>query len=251
MHLDLQRGVFYQEHTLTDPFLSFTKKFSIPTQLHKDRGVCVLCLCLWYCQAWLWLGLTSGRNRCLRAQASPRAQLHCVRSRWVASEVEHPCGCLGGIMREAQKCPSGPHIPCLQLPCLWPLLFRHCFHQAGTEMQMCDMAAVFCHDHINMDTLARWTGAQWGSGGTCISKFSFVSLAWRNENVLERGMVAWRSGGTGQLGVSLLHVGMVGAKVPPSLTSLIVPTSALTPRAHWGARGKGLLGRRLMRLERE
>lgn len=145
----------------------------------------MFCDCVWYCQAWLWLGLTSGRNRCLRAQAPLRAQLHCVRSRSVASEVEHPCGCLDGIMGEAQTCPPGPYISCLQLQCLWPLLFGHYFHQAGTEMQICDITAVFCHYHINMDKLARWTGAQWGWRDMHLKIFHCVS-----------GMEKWKSSRT-------------------------------------------------------
>lgn len=161
MHLDLQFGIFYQEHTFTKPFLSFTKKFQYVYNYTKTKGS-AFCDCVWYRQAWLWLGLTSGRNRCLKAQAPLRAQFHCVQSRSVASEVEHPCGCLDGVMGEAQKCPPGPQISCLQLQCLWPLLFRHYFHQAGTEMQICDITAVFCHYHINMDKLARWIGAWWG-----------------------------------------------------------------------------------------
>lgn len=161
MHLDLLFWLLYHEYTLTDPFLSLKKKISIHTQLHKDKRICVLWLCVTLSNLTL-IKLTFGRNRCLRAPASFRAQFHCVQSRSVAPKVKRLCGCLNGIIWEAQKCPPTPQISYLQLQCIWSLLLRHYLHQTGIEMQICDITAVFCHYHINMDELARWTGVNGG-----------------------------------------------------------------------------------------
>ena len=51
--------------------------------------------------------------------------------------------------------PFTPQLSCLQLQCIWPLFLRHYIHQAGLEMQRCDITAVFLHYHINMGELAR------------------------------------------------------------------------------------------------
>lgn len=112
MHLEFQFWVFYQEHTWNDPFLSFFLKNDKTYTKTKES---MFCDCVGCCQIWLWLGLHSGINRCLRAQASFRAQLHCVRSRSAASEVKHVCGCLNGIIGGAQRCPL--HRNCLAYSC--------------------------------------------------------------------------------------------------------------------------------------
>lgn len=48
-----------------------------------------------------------------------------------------------------------PQISCLQLQCIWALLLRHYFCQAGIEMQIWDITTVFFHYPINVDELAR------------------------------------------------------------------------------------------------
>ena len=111
MHFDLQFGVFYHEHDINWP-ISFFKKMYHTYTIRQTWGS-LFWECVWRCQIWLWLRLTCGVNRCLRARASFRAQLHCVRSRPVAPEVAHLCGCLNGIIWGAQKCPHSPPKSCL------------------------------------------------------------------------------------------------------------------------------------------
>ena len=161
MHRDLQFGGLLSWTRINWP-ISFCHKKLQEVHSYTKTKEPVFCDCLWRCQTWLWLGLASGRNRCLRAQASLRAQRHCVQSRSGASEVEHLCVCLNGIIWGAQKWSPPPQIPCLLLQCIWPLHRRHCFHRAGIEMPRCAITAAFCHYHINIDELARWTAVRWG-----------------------------------------------------------------------------------------
>lgn len=104
-----------------------------------------------------------------------------MQSRSVASEVERLCGCLNGIIRGAQKCPLPPE-SCFQLQCIWPLLLRYYFHQAGTEMQICDITAVIIT--LTWMNLPNEQESD-GGGGMSILKIYFVFLVWRNEKVLE------------------------------------------------------------------
>lgn len=108
-HLDLQFWTFLSWTHINRPISFFTIFFfNTYTITRRQRNLCFVTV--WHRQTWLWLRLTSGRNRCLGAQSSFRAQLHCVQSRSGASKVEHLCGHLNGIIWEAQNCPHTPKI---------------------------------------------------------------------------------------------------------------------------------------------
>lgn len=115
------------------PISFFKKKITKCTQLHKDRGIYVLWPCgvlsdLTLIRASFWnKQMFEGPGIFLCAEQ--------ISSFWGGTSMWLP---KWHHLRGTER-PFTPQRSCWQLQCIWPLFLRHYRHQAGIEMQICDV----------------------------------------------------------------------------------------------------------------
>lgn len=131
-----------------------------------------------------------------------RAQLHCVQSRSVSSEMAHLCGHLNGVIWGAQEIPPFTSkillTAAVHLSFAFKVLSPPGWHRNADTWHYCSS---FFHYHINMDEFTQLDRSPTGNGG--IENFKnliciFGVEKWKSSRML--GWVSQMSGGLGWLG---------------------------------------------------